>query len=165
MTGTGLFALKDVETYLSLSASFRARCNASTPALAKNSVYYGESELPPGLEAGSTLAPLRPFAILVATDLDYAPIGIGDSIEYGVSGGIMAILQDNPRFADNYKLSKEDFWGWVSLVLDEISQTHRDDNYMRFKMRMFAPPYRPPLSQRGSDDFWEVGIVFTFGDM
>ncbi|MGV3605207.1 MAG: hypothetical protein ACO1RA_02285 [Planctomycetaceae bacterium] len=164
MTGTGLFSLQDVETYLSLSASFCARCSVSTPADAKRRIYYGESELPPSLEAGATLAPLRPFCILVPESLNYNPEGVGDSIQYAVDGGVVAIFQDNPRFKEDYKLSLNDFYGWVSQILDEISATHRTDQYMRFRMRMISPPYRPQLSARGSDDFWEAGFLFTFGD-
>lgn len=162
-TGSGMLAIEDVEKYFAKSTVFQGRAGDPDEATAKNRIYYGESELPATTDKGVTLASKRPYVILGAERLNYKPGGVGDDAVLLADGGVMAIVTDNPRNGGNYKESFRDYWDWVTSVTDDIAGMHRTDDHFRFGISLAILPWRPALTERAADDFWECVLVFTYG--
>lgn len=159
--GSGQQAIADVETYIANTTAFQSRGGDSTAAAAKRRVLYGESDEPEDMNAGATLASQRPYVILSPERFMYEFAGVADDAFLCAQGGVMAIFCDNAKPA-SYKESFADFWGWVTSVIDEISQAHRTEEHFRFEIALAVPPWRPALTERSGDDYWECVFVFTY---
>lgn len=162
-TGSSMLAIEDVEIYFAKSSLFRARGGDADEETAKGRIFYVESEFPADQAKGTTLASHRPYVILAPERLNYQPGGVGDTTVLLADGGVLAIVSDNPREAGNYKESFRDYWNWVSSVTDEIAAMHRTDEHFRFAMSLAVIPWRPSITERAADDFWECVLVFTYG--
>lgn len=160
-TGSGMLAVEDVEAYFAKSALFRARGGDADETTAKKRIYYGETELPAS-QAGATLAPLRPYVTLIPDRLAYKAAGVGQTTILHADGGVFAIITDNPKNGANYKESFRDYWDWVTSVTDQIAAMHRTDDHFRFEIMLAVGPWRPALTERAPDDFWECALVFAY---
>lgn len=157
-----MLAVEDVEAYFAKSTIFRTRVGAANEAAAKGHVYYCESEFAPGAEAGATLAPLRPFLVLAPDRLSYQAGSEGQTTILQASGGVVVVISDNPKESANNKESFRDYWDWVTATLDEIASMHRTDDHFRFEISLAIPPWRPAVTERASDDFWESVFMFSY---
>lgn len=158
-----MLAVADVEQYFMRSAVFQERLETADPELVAKHIYYCESEFSPDPDPSATLASLRPFLVLAPERLVYQAGSEGDSTILYASGGVVAVVSDNPTQGKNNKESFRDYWGWVSAVMDEISAMERTDDHFRFEFSLAIPPWRPALTERPGDDFWESVFLFTYG--
>lgn len=161
-TGSHMLAVEDVETYFARAVAFRARASDADETAARQRIFYDESEEPIGKDSGALLTSRRPFIVLRPELLHYQPDGVGRDTVLVANGGVIALITDNPRTPENYKESFRDFWNWITSVTDEISQNVRSDAYFQFSMTLIQPPYRKPLTERASDDYWETVFLFTY---
>lgn len=159
MTGSLALALAGARTQISLSASFQARRNVSSAAAALPFIYYDESSQLV-MQPGETLASKRPFALVCVDSHGYVQIGQGSRIELGGTGGVLVLFSDNPRSPDDHGASFLDFCDWISTVMDEVSDLVGRDAYWPFnRIDLVGDPYRPPFTERQSDDYWVAAYV------
>lgn len=165
ITGSGMLAIEDVEKYLLLSNRFLERFVTEEEQLVEPSgrIYYNESETPADGGKGATLDSLRPYVILAPERLNYQPGGVGEDTVLLADGGVLAVISDKVRDGHSYKESFRNFWGWLSSVTDEIAGMHRTDDHFRFSIALAVIPWRPALTERAADDFWECVLVFSYG--
>lgn len=162
-TGSGMLAVEDVEKYFAKSTLFRARKGDADEAAARQRIFFVESELPASAVKGETLLDRRPYVILSPERLNYKPGGIGQDDVLLADGGVFAIVVDNPRNVESFKESFRDYWDWVTSVTDEIAAMDRTDDHIRPSLSLAVLPWRPAITEREADDFWECVLVFTYG--
>lgn len=165
--GSSMLAIEDVEKYFCLTNAFQDRLATADPEQvnpeeAVRHIYYCETGYVPGVEEGATLAPLRPYLILAPDQLLYQKGSEGETTILQASGGVVCVISDNPAQGKDNKESFRDYWGWVSAMLDEIAAMHRIDDHFRFEMALAVPPWRPSLTERAADDWWESVVTFTY---
>jgi hypothetical protein len=154
--------LEGAETLLARSAAFRTKVGAGDVAAAKLKIYFGELAESLDLVQGATLGGKRPCALMGVDAHGYIQIGQGARIELGGTGAVWMLLLDNPAQPDSHKASLLDFLDWTSTVLDEISDdVGRDDRWPFNHIVQALEPYRPPLGDRKSDDYWLVGYLLS----
>lgn len=160
MSGSLAMALSGARSLISLSTSFQSRRGVGSAAAALPFVHLDSVEAT--LQPGETLESKRPFALVCADAHGYVQVGVGARIELGGTGGVLVVLSDNPRSPDDHGASYLDFCDWVSAVIDEIAELPGRNTYWPFnRIEMVEHPWRPPITERASDDFWIAAYVMS----
>lgn len=161
MSGSLYQALTGAKSLISLSSAFQTRTGAANATAALASIYCDAvQELI--LQPGETLARKRPFALVCVDAHGYVQIGEGARHTLGGTGGIFVLLSDNARTPDDHQASFLDFVDWTSTVFDEISELPGRNQYWPFNhFELVEPHFRPPLTERASDDYWLCGYLLS----
>jgi hypothetical protein len=158
-------ALAGARDLVAASAAFQTRRGVGSAATALPFIRYYE-EIADFLQPGTTLAEQRPFAIVGIDRHGFTQISQGLQVNLGATGGIMVLLSDNPHSPEDHSASFFDFADWVGTVMEEIaancgkSYSAGTANYWPFNsIELVVDPYRPPMTETKSDDFWVASFA------
>ncbi len=161
MPGSLALALTGARDLISLSTSFQMRRGVNSAAAALPFIHLDSVESV--LQPGETLASKRPFALVCADAHGYVQIGLGARIDLGGTGGVLVLLSDNPRTPEDHGSSYLDFCDWISSVMDDVSQLPGRNKYWPFnRIELVEHPFRPPITEVGSDDYWIAAYVMSY---
>jgi hypothetical protein len=159
MPGSLAQALSAARTLISKSTSFQNRRGVSEAAALQH-IYLDSAE--EVIQQGETLASKRPFAVVCADGHGYVQIGLGARIDLGGTGGVLVLFSDNPKSPEDHGASYLEFCDWISSVMDDVAQLPGRNTYWPFnKIDLVEPPFRPPLTERESDDYWVAAYVMS----
>ncbi len=165
MSSSLRLALEGARDLVAASTTFQTRRGVASATAALPYIKFDE-EVAQYLQPGETLAPQRPFAVIGIDRHGFLQISQGLQVNLGATGGVLVLLSDNPREAAQHGASFLDFSDFVGGVMDDVASNSGKSynagasSYWPFNsIELVVDPYRPPLTERQSDDFWIAGFV------